>query len=293
VKQGPRERGTKGWAKRTDLNSNGIANHSPLFGAPNNIGASGEPRKQVQLEPAASFGGPRMRAMNQGSHWMTAKVPLPLAWRALLLFSSTLIFGAGPLRSQCPDNGQTKIIKPSQGTGYYFYRFLGDSSFVYFVDGESFSFNEKDDPGRTFFFIDDMGYESVLMERADLAEYVKSPNPLDILRAQAKHEQEYFKGADPSMLITDFGPSTRKNPDGSDDRTFYLWKKESAPGKQAATQYMLSTLVKNGVVVLSLMVMKPSVTEGDVFLQIQKYTSHFDTISSEQCEKVLAMPIAH
>ena len=74
---------------------------------------------------------------------------------------------------------------------------------------------------------------------------------------------------------------------------FYLWKKESAPGKQAATQYMLSTLVKNGVVVLSLMVMKPSVTEDDVFLQIQKYTSHFDTISSEQCEKVLAMPIAH
>jgi hypothetical protein len=36
---------------------------------------------------------------------------------------------------------------------------MGDSSFRYFLDGKTFSFNEKDDPGKTFIFIDDIAYE--------------------------------------------------------------------------------------------------------------------------------------
>lgn len=208
------------------------------------------------------------------------------------LLSSTLFLGTVNLHTQCPDTGQTKVIKPNQGTGYYFYRFMGDSSFVYYLDGKTFSFNDKGDPGRTLTFIDNMAYESIVVERADLAKYVKSSNAVDVLRAQAKHEQDYFKKLDPSMVITDYGPSARKNPDGSDDRLFYLWKKENPPGKDAATQYVVSTLIKDGVVVLSLMPTKASVSEDDFFLQIQKYTSHFDLLSSDQCAKVLSMPTA-
>jgi hypothetical protein len=160
------------------------------------------------------------------------------------------------------------------------------------LDGKTFSFNDKDDPGKTFIFIDDFAYESILVERPDLAKYVKSSKTIDVLRAQAKYEQDYFKKADPSMVITDYGPASRKNPDGSDDRLFYLWKKENPPGNKAATQYLVSTLIKDGVVVLSLMPTKTSVSEDDVFLQIQKYTSHFDLISSDQCSKVLSTPTA-
>jgi hypothetical protein len=204
-----------------------------------------------------------------------------------------VFFGSGNLYSQCPDTGQTKVIKPNQGTGFYFYRFLGDSSFIYFLDGTTFSFNDKDDPGKTFVFIDDFAYESILVKTPDLAKYVKSSKPLDILRAQARHEQEYFKKAEPSMVIKDFGPSIRKNPDGSDDRLFYLWKKESPPGSKAAPQYLVSTLIKGGVVVLSIMPRKESVSEDQFFLQIQKYTSHFDLVSSDQCSRVLSAPTAH
>jgi hypothetical protein len=217
---------------------------------------------------------------------------LPSAWRMFFLFSSVLFLGTVCLHSQCPNTGQTKIIKPDQGTGYYFYRFMGNSSFRYFLDGKTFRFNDKDDPGRTFIFIDDIAYESILVERVDLAEYVKSEKTIDILRAQAKHHQDYFKGADPSMVITDYGPASRKNPDGSEDRLFYLWKKENPPGKNAATQYLCSTLIKDGVVVLSIMPLKASVSEDDVFLQIQKYTSNFDLMSSDQCAQVLAKPTA-
>lgn len=212
------------------------------------------------------------------------------ASRMFFLCFSVLFLGAVCLYSQCPDTGETKVIKPAQGTGYYFYRFMGDSSFRYFLDGKTFSFNDKDDPGRTLIFIDDIAYESILVERADLAEYVQSSKTIDILRAQAKHHQDYFKRVDPSMVITDYGPSSTGNPDGSEDRVFYLWKKESPPGKKAATQYLCSTLVKNGVVVLSLMPMKESVSEGDVFLQLQKYTSRFDLLSSDKCAHVLSMP---
>lgn len=234
-----------------------------------------------------------MRGAIQNSDRLAAKDSVPSAWRTFFLFSSALLLASVYLHAQCPNTGETKVIKPNQGTGYYFYRFMGDSSFRYFLDGKTFSFNDKGDPGRTFIFIDDMAYESILVERADFAEYVKSSKDIDVLRAQAKHEQDYFKKLDPSMVITDLGPASRKNPDGSDDRLFYLWKKENPPGKKVATQYMLSTLIKDRVVVLSLMPTRASVSEDDYFLQIQKYTSHFDLISSDQCAKVLSAPTAH
>lgn len=212
------------------------------------------------------------------------------AWRVFFLFSAVLLLGSACVKAQCPDNKETKVIKPVEGTGYYFYRFMGDSSYRYFLDGKTFSYNDRDDPGRTFVFIDDIAYESILVERADLEEYVKSSKTIDILRAQAKHHQDYFKKGDPSMVITDYGVTPRQKPDGSEDRLFYIWKKENPPGKEAATQYLCSTLIKDGVVVLSIMPLKASVSEDDVNLQLEKYILHFDLMTSDQCKQVLSMP---
>jgi hypothetical protein len=74
---------------------------------------------------------------------------------------------------------------------------------------------------------------------------------------------------------------------------FYLWKKENPPGMEAATQYLASTLVKDRVVLLSIMLIKPTVSESDVFQQLEKYTGNFGLISGDQCAKALSMPIAH
>ena len=197
------------------------------------------------------------------------------------------------LRSQCPDNGQTKVIKPNQGTGYYFYRFLGDSSFRYFLDGKTFSYNDKDVPGKTIILVDNMAYESIVKDkdRDDIKKYIKGSKAEDILLAEAKQQQDYIKSFAPSIVITDFGIAPgEKNPDGSEGRAFYLWKKENPPGKEAAIQYFCSTVVKDGVVILSIMLIKPSVSEEDVFRQLRAYTSHFDTLSGDRCAKVLSMP---
>lgn len=226
----------------------------------------------------------------QDSGKRTARRLLPVVRQTFLVFSFLVLLGIAHLHSQCPNTGQTKVIKPTEGSGYYFYRFEGDSSFYYFLDGTKFSLNDKDDPGKVFLFIDDMAYEPLLVEREDLAEYVKSSKDMDILTAQAKHMQDYFKKNVPSVIITDYGPSFRKKPDGSDDRLFYLWKKENPPGQQAATQYLCSTLIKNGVFVLSFIQAKPSVSEDDLWKQIKTYTSHFDLLSSKQCAQVLNMP---
>ena len=75
-------------------------------------------------------------------------------------------------------------------------------------------------------------------------------------------------------------------------RAFYLWKKENPKGKELATQYLGSTMVKDGVVVLPIMLVKASVSEDDVFRQLREYTSRFDTLSGEKCAQVLAMPNA-
>jgi hypothetical protein len=97
-----------------------------------------------------------MRILKRSRVGLAAKNVLSSAWRALLVFSSAFFLATTVLPAQCPDTGETKVIRPRQGTGYYFYRFMGDSSFVYFLDGKTFSF-EKDDPGKTFVFIDDCG----------------------------------------------------------------------------------------------------------------------------------------
>ncbi len=223
---------------------------------------------------------------------LTAKHLLHPVPQILFVLFSALLIGAVSVNAQCPNSGETKVIKPDRGTGYYFYRFLGDSSFVYFLDGETFSYNDKDDPGRTFIFVGNIAYELTLVDRADLAKYVTSSKPEDILRAQAKDEQDYFKKIDPKIVITDYGPAYRQNPDGGDDRLFYLWKKENTRGKQAATQFMCSTPIKDGVVMLSLFSTKPSISEDDLFHAIQAYTSRFDLLSSEQCAKALSAPVA-
>jgi hypothetical protein len=213
-----------------------------------------------------------------------------VAWQVLLQFCCALLFSSQMVHAQCPNTGETKVIKPRKGSGYFFFKFLGDGSYSYFLDGNTFSMNDKDDPAASFIFIDDFAFEPTLVDRTELAKYATSGKTEDVLRAQAKHQQDYFKSVDPSMVITDYGPSARPNPDGSLGRLFYLWKKESAPGAKPATQYVVSTLVKDGVAVLSLMPSKSPVSEKAFFAQIEKYTSHFDVLTAEQCAKVLAAP---
>ena len=232
----------------------------------------------------------QVKGVDKNADRLTAMNGLTSTWRRLFPFALILFFGSLGLHAQCPDNGQTKVIKPFQGTGYYFYMFLGDNSFRYYLDGKTFSFNDKDDPGKTISFIDDMAYELIIEDNADFAKYVKGSKPQDILRAQARYEQDHHKKLVPSLVITDFGPPSNAN-DGSNDRMFYLWKKENPPGMDAATQYWVSTPIKDKVVLLSIMVLKPSVTENDVFLQLQKYTANFKMISSEQSAKVVSMPV--
>jgi hypothetical protein len=232
--------------------------------------------------------------MVKNAYRLIANASSASIWRMVFFASFIVMIDPAYLHSQCPDNDQTKVIKPSKGTGYYFYKFLGDSSFRYFIDGKTFSFNDKDDPGKTIIFIDDMAYESIVKDKDwdEIKKYMKGSKPEDILRAEAKQHQAYHKSVLPSMVITDFGVSSDKNPDGSEGRAFYLWKKENPPGKEAATQYLCSTVVKNKVVVLSIMLIKPSVTEDDVFRQLREYTSRFDTLSGDKCAQVLAMPTA-
>ena len=234
-----------------------------------------------------------MGSVVQNANRLIATPSLPSACRMVFLVSFVLTLGSVCLHSQCPNNGQTKVIKPNEGTGFDFYRFLGDNSFRYFLDGKTFSFNDKDDPGRAILFIDNIAYESIVKDRDMFKKYIKGSKAEDILRAEAKQHQDYFKSAVPSIVITDVGISPgEKNLDGSEGRAFYLWKKENPPEKEAATQYLCSTVVKDGVVVLSIMLIKPSVSEDDVFQQLREYTSHFDTLSGDQCAQVLAMPSA-
>jgi hypothetical protein len=233
-----------------------------------------------------------MGSVVQNANRLIANASVVSARPVVFLVSLMLMLGPVFLHSQCPDNRQTKVIKPNKGTGYYFYMFMGDSSFRYFLDGKTFSFNDKDDPGKTIIFIDNLAYESIVRDRDDFKKYIKGSKAGDTLLAEAKQHQDYVKSVVPSIVITDFGISSGNDPDGSEGRAFYLWKKENPPGKEAATQYFCSTVVKDGVVVLSIMLIKPSVSEDDVFRQLREYTSHFDTLSGDKCAQVLAAPSA-
>src|SRR5580693_10330530 len=128
-----------------------------------------------------------MRGVVASAGRLTTESSLPSALQVFILICSALFLGTVRLPAQCPDNGQTKVFDSKQGAGYYFYKFLGDSSFRYFLGGKTFSYNDKDDPGRTFAFIDDMAYELIIEDRADFAKYIKGSKPQDILLAQARY----------------------------------------------------------------------------------------------------------
>jgi len=233
-----------------------------------------------------------MQSFVQSTDRSIPKSALRSALRLFFLIAFFLGSGAIRLRSQCPNTGETKVFNSKQGAGFYFYKFLGSGSFRYFLEGKTFSLNDKDDPGKTFLFIDKIIYEPLLLERAEMKDYVKSSKPADALREQAKHAQEHFKSVDASMVITDYGPASSENPDGSEGRVFYLWKKKSSPGKTNATQFLVSTVVPDGVFVMSLMSSDLAVTDDDLMRQVESYTSHFDLLSSRQCAQVLETPSA-
>lgn len=98
-------------------------------------------------------------------------------------------------------------------------------------------------------FMDDVAYESILVERTDLAGCVTSLKAIDMLRAQAKHQHGYFKRADPS--IGDHGLWTGPPTILLAVKTANSLEKGKSCWKKAATQYLCSTLIKDGAVVLS------------------------------------------
>src|SRR5215469_540926 len=61
-----------------------------------------------------------MGSVVQNANRLIANASLDSAWRVVFLAFFVLMIGPVYLHSQCPDNGQTKVIKPNKGTGYYF-----------------------------------------------------------------------------------------------------------------------------------------------------------------------------
>lgn len=192
--------------------------------------------------------------------------------------------------SQCPDTGETKVIKPHEGTGYHFYRLIGSKSFHYFLDGGKFSMADKSESGRNYFFIDQMAFEVVLADKADFKKFIQKESPEGLLVAQAKYEQEYFKKRMASVHITDLGSQWRVKKDGSPDRVFHLWKKQNSVNDPEGLQYLLSTPLDGDVVVVLSIVPLQGTTESAVFGQVSKYTSHFELMSSDQCKQLLTSP---
>ena len=71
-----------------------------------------------------------MGSLVQNANRLIAKASSASAWRMTFLLSFMLMLVPVCLHSQCPDSGQTKVIKPNEGTGYYFKVFMGESSFA-------------------------------------------------------------------------------------------------------------------------------------------------------------------
>jgi hypothetical protein len=201
-----------------------------------------------------------------------------------------LLLLAGPALCQCPDTGETRVIKPNEGTGYYFYHFNGSKSFRYYLDGKKFNLADKTESGRNFFFIDNMGFEVTLVNRSEFKELIKSSGIQGLLAAQAKYEQDNMRKLLPSIFITDLGFQWRMDQKGKRDRLFHLWKKQKSDKDSTGLQYLLTTpLDDNTVVILSMLILN-DIAESEVFEQVGKYTSHFDLLSRDQCKVVLGMP---
>ncbi len=207
-------------------------------------------------------------------------------WSLTFLFMCASV----SLASQCPDTGETKVVKPFKGSGFYFYRLIGIHSFQYFLDGKEFSSNSKDNSDHTYTFIDKMAFEVVLVNKAAFKKYIKKDTPQGILEAHAKYGQAYFKEILKKTKITNLGHYWRPDKKGNPERLFLFWKKDSPSKSGVATQYLLSTMLDNDVVVALSIIPLIGCTEADVFQQAKNYTGHFDLLTAEQCSHLPQAP---
>ena len=206
------------------------------------------------------------------------------------LCAMSLLVPYNTAAAQCPNTGETKVIKPNVGAGYNFYYLIGAKSFQYYLDGKNFSMLETNDPSRHFFRVDKLGFEVMLAPKSDFKKFIKKLTLRSLLEAQAQYEQDYFKELSPNIVITDLGIKQQIDTNGAPGRFFLLWKKQNAVSDANGVQYLLSTpLDNNTVVVLSALILEGA-TESDVFAQLKTYTSRFNHVSSEQCQQLSSKP---
>jgi hypothetical protein len=133
--------------------------------------------------------------------------------------------------------------------------------------------------------VDNLAHEIVVVKIADFLKTQKAGDDSDILTAQAKYEQAYFKSHDSTFVITDFGFNHRAASEDFPSRTYFLWKKENAPDKPWGVQYLCATVVNDKVVVISIIPLNQE-AEMTILTHIKHIAGSFDILSSELCKSL-------
>jgi len=199
--------------------------------------------------------------------------------RALLLLLLIVCSSApAPASSPCAKSGWTGL-RANDGRGYLFYVYRDAPDLYFAIPGKQVSFPDgPKSPPR--FFIDEILYQSLLVNPANFMKDEKGIADLDVLKRHATYEFEYMlKTPTPLRKFVELGPRVKPAANGQPSFTFYLWGAIDPGDLKGARQFFLTTLSAGDVVVLSAivrdqtfddLVLEALVTYGNSFQHILK-----------------------
>lgn len=203
-------------------------------------------------------------------------------------FPVVLLSLALSVSPKCPDTGATTFF--DGGNGYRGVRSLGADSYGSFFVGKSFRKAEGElppQPGSVMFWLDRLMVQWQLVDARAFQVAPAAPDS-DKLKAHFDYEYGYLKGlAEQGKVKTAdlkiFDPVEKAGPDGK-KRVFKIW--HAKVGEQLdATQFWVTTGHPLGVVVLSIMAMRPEDLKAAKAI-VDSYMGNYSSSDPQECQRL-------
>lgn len=203
--------------------------------------------------------------------------------KKLLLASLLLAVPALSQAAQCGAPGSATVLENTTPPGIVMLLNLQK-------DGVALSFSGKDyrprataRPGYHVFQLEGRLYQVMVLPVAPLLEGGDRPDDAGLLARHAKQQGDKFIATGtPLKQFDDLGDQVRDYGPGKPARTFKLWRL-SDPAGGKASQYFLSTVVGDDVVVLNALVTAPAADLASFDAVRAEYVARFRPLAAEDC----------
>lgn len=180
---------------------------------------------------------------------------------------------------KCAPAGTVNVFNAQGGYVFIVSKTYGDGAFM--IPGSLFRKDAGAPPGSTQFTVDDVHYQYLSVPKAKFVASVAKADDASILAMHARLEHKFALNAgSPFTSFQDQGNRPKEAAQGSPAFLFKLWTLKDPKKPQGASQYMLSTVVGDEVVLLSA-IMPSAAHEKRTMAVFDRYAASYALLQSQ------------